>query len=234
MLFFLRKVRKKLMKENKITSYLLYAIGEIVLVVVGILIAVRIDHWNDERKERKKEAFLVAEIHAEMKDNLAQFNSISNSIGSVIEEGSNLVDMFPLSPEIIQTQEFGQSFIDFRQNPSFDPFLGTLKSIINSGNIDLIENDELRKLIVSYEDVYRDYKEEESIAWNYGYEIMDWMSDHFPNPKHVPTNWEKIDLIGLQSRIGGKKDLYEWPYSGHDGAKLKAHMEQIIKLTESK
>lgn len=50
MLFLLRKVRKQLMKENKVTSYLLYAIGEIVLVVIGILIAVSINNWNESKK----------------------------------------------------------------------------------------------------------------------------------------------------------------------------------------
>jgi hypothetical protein len=49
MLFLLRNIRRKLMKENKITTYLLYAIGEIFLVVVGILIAVSIDDWNEDR-----------------------------------------------------------------------------------------------------------------------------------------------------------------------------------------
>ena len=55
MLFFLRKVRRKLMNENKISAYLLYAIGEILLVVVGILIAVKIDSLNQENQEKIKQ-----------------------------------------------------------------------------------------------------------------------------------------------------------------------------------
>ena len=49
MLFLLRKIRRKLLNSNKVTTYLLYAVGEIFLVVVGILIAVSIDNWNTEK-----------------------------------------------------------------------------------------------------------------------------------------------------------------------------------------
>ncbi|MEQ8238651.1 MAG: hypothetical protein RIA69_05530 [Cyclobacteriaceae bacterium] len=55
MLFFLRKIRRKLIStDNKIVSYLLYAIGEIFLVVVGIMIAVQLDNWNEQRKDNEK------------------------------------------------------------------------------------------------------------------------------------------------------------------------------------
>ena len=48
MLFLFRKIRQKFMEKNKFTTYLLYAIGEIFLVVVGILIAVSLNNWNRE------------------------------------------------------------------------------------------------------------------------------------------------------------------------------------------
>jgi hypothetical protein len=50
MVKFFRKIRQQLLSENKFTKYLMYAVGEIVLVVIGILIALSINHWNDQRK----------------------------------------------------------------------------------------------------------------------------------------------------------------------------------------
>ncbi|WP_282124309.1 DUF6090 family protein [Algibacter mikhailovii] len=47
---FFRTIRQKLLSENKFSKYLLYAIGEIILVVIGILIALQVNHWNVERK----------------------------------------------------------------------------------------------------------------------------------------------------------------------------------------
>jgi hypothetical protein len=52
MITFLRKIRQKLLQENKVTRYLAYAIGEIFLVVIGILIALQINTWNESRKEK--------------------------------------------------------------------------------------------------------------------------------------------------------------------------------------
>ena len=54
MLFLLNKIRRKLLTDNKVTSYLFYAIGEILLVVIGILIAVSIDNWNDARVKQEE------------------------------------------------------------------------------------------------------------------------------------------------------------------------------------
>jgi uncharacterized membrane protein YgaE (UPF0421/DUF939 family) len=55
MIKFFRKIRQKMLTENKFSKYLIYAIGEIVLVVIGILIALQINNWNAERKVEKEE-----------------------------------------------------------------------------------------------------------------------------------------------------------------------------------
>jgi hypothetical protein len=50
MLHFFRQIRQRLLTDNKFSKYLLYAVGEILLVVIGILVALQIDNWNEERK----------------------------------------------------------------------------------------------------------------------------------------------------------------------------------------
>ncbi len=54
MIKFFRKIRQQLLVQNKVSRYLLYALGEIVLVVLGILIALSINNWNEERKNFSK------------------------------------------------------------------------------------------------------------------------------------------------------------------------------------
>ncbi len=56
MIKFFRHIRKQLLTENKFSKYLLYAIGEIVLVVIGILIALSINNWNKRKVNREKDA----------------------------------------------------------------------------------------------------------------------------------------------------------------------------------
>ena len=72
MITFFRKIRQNLHSEGKTGKYLKYAIGEILLVVVGILIALQINNWNEDRKERKQEKDLLAQLESEFQNNLEQ------------------------------------------------------------------------------------------------------------------------------------------------------------------
>ena len=63
------------MKKNKVTTYLLYAVGEITLVVIGILIAVSLNNWNAERKNRQYINRLVANLQGELTQNVLEANS---------------------------------------------------------------------------------------------------------------------------------------------------------------
>jgi len=69
MIKFFRQIRQKLLTENQFSKYLIYAIGEIVLVVIGILIALQINTWNEARKERNIEQKLLLEYQAELNYN---------------------------------------------------------------------------------------------------------------------------------------------------------------------
>ena len=64
--FLLRNIRRKLMSENKISTYILYAIGEITLVVIGILIAVQIDDWSQHQTDRKLEQAYVQNLKEDL------------------------------------------------------------------------------------------------------------------------------------------------------------------------
>jgi len=79
-----RKIRQKLLQQNKIGSYLKYAIGEILLVVIGILIAVQINNWNEERKEASLEIQLLNALKSDLIKN-------QDKIRRMIEYDSSLV-----------------------------------------------------------------------------------------------------------------------------------------------
>ena len=75
MLFLLRQIRRKTLMNNKFTTYLMYAIGEIILVVVGILIAVQIDGWNQERLEAKAELDNYQDIINDLRKDSIRFQN---------------------------------------------------------------------------------------------------------------------------------------------------------------
>ncbi len=66
MIKFFRKIRQKLLSEGRTGKYLQYAIGEILLVVIGILIALQINNWNEKRKSRATEVYVLNEISSNL------------------------------------------------------------------------------------------------------------------------------------------------------------------------
>jgi len=78
MIKFFRKIRQNMIKESKVSKYMLYAIGEIVLVVIGILIALQINNWNEHRKIKIEEKVLVSQLLEDAKADFLFFTSRSN------------------------------------------------------------------------------------------------------------------------------------------------------------
>ena len=141
MIKFFRNIRQKLWTENRFSKYLLYAIGEIVLVVIGILIALQINNWNESKKNREKETILLTEMKANLQDDLKdlEYNIKYNKkrteynevIRKVIEEKTPYSDT--LRPY------FGKFFGNFQLTENTTAW-ENLKSV----GLDLISNDSLR------------------------------------------------------------------------------------------
>ncbi len=79
MIKFFRKIRQKLLTENKFSKYLIYAIGEIVLVVIGILIALSINNWNQKQQQKKVLNNIYATIKADLQQDIKNINNVVNS-----------------------------------------------------------------------------------------------------------------------------------------------------------
>ena len=76
MLTFFRRIRKGLLGEGATRKYLLYAIGEITLVVIGILIALQINNWNEWRSDRITESEVLLELTKNMEMNIAKLEGL--------------------------------------------------------------------------------------------------------------------------------------------------------------
>ena len=79
MIKFFRHIRKDLMEKNKTSKYFKYAIGEIILVVIGILIALQINNWNEHKKLKVQEVEALTEIISDLTINNNQFNQYPNN-----------------------------------------------------------------------------------------------------------------------------------------------------------
>ncbi|MDM9631098.1 DUF6090 family protein [Robiginitalea aurantiaca] len=79
MLRFFRKIRRNLLSDNTLGKYILYAVGEIVLVVLGILIALQINTWNEHRNNDAKILSFYKEVQTDLLKEIANFETIISS-----------------------------------------------------------------------------------------------------------------------------------------------------------
>jgi hypothetical protein len=146
---FFRHFRQQLLEEGKTTKYLKYAIGEIILVVIGILIALSINTWNENNKSKKEAIFQLSKLRDNLISDKTQLKA-AISIDSIYI--NNLIFCVKvLSNEIEAPKE---KFIDHLQYLSsimnFDPIRGTFDGLISSGKIELISNQNLLEGLFSY------------------------------------------------------------------------------------
>lgn len=153
MISFLRRIRQRLLSENKFSKYLLYAIGEIVLVVIGILIALQINNWNHSRVEKQIESRLLSELY----DNL-EFNE--NALNSDIAQEFKSIGSVKQVLKILDNRLAYHDSMDYHfGRAQYSPdivLMTTAFSSIESRGFDIISSDSLRNSIIALFD--NDYK----------------------------------------------------------------------------
>ncbi|MCM4153949.1 hypothetical protein DHD05_20355 [Arenibacter sp. N53] len=165
MIKFFRKIRKRLLTENKFSKYFLYAIGEIILVVLGILIALNVNNNNSEKKDRVLEIKILKEIGSNLQIDLQELRDDISHMDSLNRSCNNIINF--IKTETIPKKEFYLNAAMLRVSPHFDPNKSGYSLLVSKG-ADIILNDSLRKSIsVLYETNYVYYfrYEEERIQF---------------------------------------------------------------------
>ena len=159
-----RKTRQKFLMQQKTGQYLKYAIGETLLVVVGILIALYINNWNEGRKDKIKERAILNELHKDFSKNLQEFKSIKEVYESSLA-ASEKFKFYINHPNPVKVKDsIGKYYFKAFNGITYNPSNGIIESLISSGEYQLISNDTLRNYLISWKDALMDYVEEEQVA----------------------------------------------------------------------
>ncbi len=161
MIKFFRKIRQNLIMENKTSKYLKYAIGEIVLVMIGILLALQVNNWNEARKDHDKKIALLKSLKVEFALNLKQLDSVMYYDNLVVKSTYWFLHLDPENAVAKNTDSLREKLQQTSWLWTFDAQNGALRSGISSGNIHLIKNDSLINLLFSWQDIVADAKENE-------------------------------------------------------------------------
>ena len=148
MIKFFRKIRQNLLMENKTGKYFKYAIGEIVLVVIGILIALSINNWNENRKDRLIEKQILDEMLTSLKNDNKTFEMITNRLIKKDSAIQKILDLKKLG-ELPSGKSFGNLIGTARQTIRFTYDTSPYENLVALG-INKMSNKEILKAINKY------------------------------------------------------------------------------------
>ncbi|MBT8310423.1 MAG: hypothetical protein EX254_00220 [Flavobacteriaceae bacterium] len=147
MIKFFRKIRYELMEKNKTTKYLKYAIGEIILVMIGILLALQVNEWNNERNRKKAEQDVIEQLIADLSKSQHELEYMKRRTFGEARVRAQVLRAFWKDelPDDIRNYVWGGA-----GSTVYSPVLGTAQSLINSGRMDILSSKELKNDIVAY------------------------------------------------------------------------------------
>lgn len=147
---FFRRIRQQLMSENKFTTYLIYAVGEIVLVVIGILIALSINNWNHNQQERKKESSYLDKLEVDLRQQLTYIDNQLKYEHKYIDNARPLLDRFRTESVFVIDSTACIQLKVLMERKTFITITPTYQDLITTGNIDLISDEILRNELLRY------------------------------------------------------------------------------------
>ena len=158
-----RKIRQNLLTENKFSKYLIYAIGEIVLVVIGILIALAINNSNQNRIILEKEQTYLNGLKEEFQISKIKLSKLIEVNKRNYGGAKKLLEYISNKNEPPTEKQFSELlFSTFSSDISFNPNNSLLNEIINSGSLKDISNTNLRTQLTNWVSTIEDVSNQEN------------------------------------------------------------------------
>ena len=121
MIKFFRRIRQQLLTENKFSKYLIYAIGEIVLVVIGILIALQINNFNEQRKDSEKEQVVLKQLKEDYETDLNQLKQKMEMRDEIVLSALNVLKAIDYPDKIVRDSLI-INLAKIDNDPTFEPY----------------------------------------------------------------------------------------------------------------
>lgn len=153
-----RKVREKLLKQNRLKRYLIYALGEIILVVIGILIALQVNNQNELRKKHNLELKFISNIKNDLQSESEDLQNIIKRRKSKALSAQKMAG-YHAKGKVDTLKNYYTNFANVLYWEVHHPNDKTFRELINSGNLSLIKNKQIKRNLLEMESQYNQIKE---------------------------------------------------------------------------
>lgn len=239
MLKFFKKIRQNLLTENKFSKYLLYAIGEIVLVVVGILIALQINDWNTNKNLRALEKELLFDIRENLRASVTNLDYNISYNKKTLTNYEKILSHIKEDLPYDNSLDSAFSYISYWSDPYFTY---TAYETLKSKGLDIIQNDSLKNAITEiYEQNFPFVIGELKVEWElYQSLVLPFVAKNIlyinadiarPNNYHsLKTNDEFHNIMGLKMVTRN----YSIQFAERTKEKVNSLIDKIDKELERK
>ena len=198
MLRLFRNIRKKLLADGSAARYLLYALGEIALVVIGILLALAINNANEDRVTRKKEQVYLAGLRSDFALSKAKLEELIH-VNRQNYEGARQIAAY-MSSERERPSEKAFSHLlynAFANDITFNPNNSLLEEMISSGSLKDIHNTELRRRLTNWSAFLVDIEQQEAELDDQRNQLLQYIYSNNYSLRTV------LDLTGVSEEVVG-------------------------------
>ncbi|WP_179345510.1 DUF6090 family protein [Winogradskyella ursingii] len=199
MIKFFRHIRQQLFTDNRFSTYPLYAIGEIALVVIGILIALHINNLNEAKKISAKEVAYLKNINNDLKITGLDIDEFITSRTQRAVAARNIVEHYNGKP-VTNWNEFNKYTINVCTWQRFYQTDNTFKELMNSGNLAIITNDTIKNELLALDKLYKKLKYTED-HFRFDAEIT------LYEPSYGMTDIHSLSNNYSNQRSNGKEDF---------------------------
>lgn len=208
---FFRTLRQRLLTENRFNKYLLYAIGEIALVMVGILLALQVNNWNEERKQRQVENKYFFNLKNDLRADLERLDYMIALAGTKVKAAQKLKRKSD-NDSIGSLYDFSDDMNALIFVDEFRPNDNTYEEMKSSGNFSTLRNDDLKlklmnlkKTYVNIDDIQKHMRNDYDMFLEDFEKYVDWGKYYDLGKSDIPT----LDLVYDSVYIESHTDLME-------------------------
>lgn len=232
MIKFFRRIRKQLLSENKFNKYLLYAIGEIILVVIGILIALQINNWNEERLENNREKITVQNLNTEFQENLRDLDSINTILQRTILATETIFGKFK-EDNLQETDPIDSLLHHVIESPSWKPSEFVLNDLQNSGGLSKLNNPELKILLFNWSRFFKELQETMDQTEKTNINLIEYIREH-GSLRNIDTKSKTFPYGPSQLKMNNSSLLQNIQFENYIDDKLYVLKESEVAYAQAR